>query len=117
MPKQDVLRTDKPWGYELLYARTDRYAGKLLHIDKGKRLSRQYHVKKEETLFVQAGVMELEITTPTGIERHVLEPGASFHLPPGTIHRLTALEDTDVFEVSTTELDDVVRLADDYGRA
>lgn len=117
MPPQNVKKIDKPWGYELLYACTERYAGKILHIDRGQRLSRQFHRQKEETLFVHTGSMELEIGQGDSVEIKVLSAGECFHLPPGTIHRMTAIEDTDVLEVSSPELDDVVRLEDDYGRS
>src|SRR6185369_519922 len=96
MPSQNITRVPKPWGYELIYARTGRYAGKVLHVDKGKRLSRQYHEKKEETLYVQSGLLELEIGPEAKLERHELRPGDCFHLPPGTIHRMRAIEDTDI---------------------
>jgi mannose-6-phosphate isomerase len=117
MPAQNVVRVPKPWGYELIYARTSRYAGKVLHVDKGKRLSRQYHRVKEETLYIQTGLLELEIGPTSAPERIELKPGDCFHLPPETIHRMTALEDTDILEVSSPELEDVVRIEDDYGRA
>jgi mannose-6-phosphate isomerase len=108
----------KPWGHELIWAQTERYVGKILHIKKGERLSLQYHVKKDETVMVLSGKMAfehyLEGQEPTTT---VLEPRVPFHVPPGLRHRMIALEDTDVVEVSTTELDDVVRLEDKYGRA
>ena len=109
---------DKPWGNELIWAVTDRYVGKILHIKKGHSLSLQYHVKKDETVMVLSGKMAFvhygEGEPPTTT---VLEPRVPFHVTPGLRHRMTALEDTDVVEVSTTELDDVVRLEDQYGRA
>lgn len=108
---------DKPWGHELIWAVTDRYVGKVLHIKKGHSLSLQYHVKKDETVMVLRGKMafthyrdgEPPVVTELG-------PNQPFHVTPGLRHRMTALEDTDVVEVSTTELDDVVRLEDKYGR-
>jgi quercetin dioxygenase-like cupin family protein len=114
-------RVEKPWGHELWWARTDRYVGKLLHVKKGHSLSLQYHEVKDETILVQSGRLLFE-TRPAGREeepltRHELGPGDAFHITPGTVHRMTGLEDTDVFEVSTPELDDVVRLEDRYGRA
>jgi quercetin dioxygenase-like cupin family protein len=114
-------RVEKPWGHELWWARTDRYVGKLLHVKKGHSLSLQYHEVKDETILVQSGRLLFEMR-PAGREgeeltRHELGPGDSFHIAPGTVHRMTGLEDTDVFEVSTPELDDVVRLEDRYGRA
>jgi len=113
-------RVEKPWGHELWWARTERYVGKLLHVKKGHSLSLQYHRVKDETILVQSGRLLFE-TRPADSEgelaRHELGPGDSFHITPGTVHRMTGLEDTDVFEVSTPELDDVVRLEDRYGRA
>jgi len=117
MSRQSPIRIAKPWGYELLYARTAGYAGKILHITRGGRLSRQYHESKEETIYVFAGRMELEIGEGGSMQRLVLGPGEGYHLAPGTIHRMIGLEDTDVLEVSSPELDDVIRLQDDYGRA
>ena len=111
-----ATRVDKPWGYELIWAHTDRYVGKILHITKGHKLSLQYHEVKDETIFVAKGEMDLVIVE-NGVERteKMLE-GDFRHLPTGTIHRMVAVEDCDVFEVSTPELDDVVRLQDEYGR-
>ena len=111
-----MRRVDKPWGYELIWAHTERYVGKLLHIDRGQKLSRQYHRVKDETFFVQQGEMQLEIGQGTDQRALRLGPGESFHCPPGTVHRMVALSDVDVIEVSTPELDDVVRLEDAYGR-
>ena len=107
----------KPWGHETVWARTDRYVGKILHVRAGESLSLQYHREKEETMRVLTGAVALEVGGERG-ERHRvrLGPGEGFHLPPGTRHRMTALEDADVLEVSTPELDDVVRLDDRYGR-
>ncbi len=111
-----MRRVDKPWGHELIWAETSRYVGKLLHIRAGERLSRQYHRIKEETLFLQSGEMDLEIGPAESIERRRMQKGDVFHVLPGTIHRMIAVTDTDVLEVSTPELDDVVRLEDVYGR-
>ena len=112
-------RVEKPWGYEIWWARTDRYVGKLLHIRKGESLSLQYHRVKDETVLVHGGKLLFE-TRPAGEEgelrRLEMKPGDVFHVTPGTVHRMTALEDCDVAEVSTPELDDVVRLEDRYGR-
>jgi mannose-6-phosphate isomerase len=114
----DVKRVDKPWGYELLYALTDRYCGKVIFIRGGEELSLQFHRVKDETLYVQSGRVEFEIGDPgKPVDREVVGPGSAFHLQPGTVHRLRALEDTVVLEVSTPELDDIVRLEDRYGRA
>jgi len=113
---RDVLRVSKPWGYELIFAKTARYVGKILHINQGQTLSLQYHNVKEETLFVVRG--ELKLTIESDGDRRVLplREGESFHIPPRLIHRMEAVVDTDVAEVSTPELDDVVRLEDRYGR-
>ena len=117
LDKAEVIRVDKPWGHELIFAHTARYAGKLLCIRKGHRLSKQYHVRKEETFFLQAGRVRVELEAPDGTARVViLEPGEALHLVPGTRHRTEAMEESVIFEVSTPELDDVVRLSDDYGR-
>ena len=105
-------RIEKPWGYELIWAKTGRYVGKMLHINAGESLSLQYHERKEETILVQTGRMQLRL----GDQSLVLTPGDRAHIPPRTVHRMTALEPCDVIEVSTAELDDVVRLEDHYGR-
>lgn len=111
-------RIDKPWGHEELWALTDSYAGKLLHVRAGHRLSLQHHVCKEETLRVMSGRMRLEIgSNPSRLTSEEHGPGGVFHLPPGTVHRFTAITDCVLVEVSTTQLDDVVRHSDDYGRA
>jgi len=107
----------KPWGHETIWARTDRYVGKILHVRAGESLSLQYHRVKEETMRVLAGVVSLEVGSDDGPRRTIrLGPGDGWHLPPGTRHRVTAIEEADVLEVSTPELDDVVRLEDRYGR-
>jgi mannose-6-phosphate isomerase-like protein (cupin superfamily) len=111
-----MRRVDKPWGYELIWAHTERYVGKLLHIDRGHKLSRQYHRTKDETFFVQHGEMQLEVGEGPAPRVLRLGAGESFHCPPGTVHRMVAVSDVDVIEVSTPELDDVVRLEDAYGR-
>ena len=113
-------RVEKPWGHELWWARTDRYVGKILHVKRGESLSLQYHNVKDETIMLQAGRLLFE-TRPTGEEGELrkveMQPGDVFHITPGTLHRMTAIEDCDIVEVSTPELDDVVRLEDRYGRA
>jgi mannose-6-phosphate isomerase len=112
-----VKRVPKPWGYELIFAKTERYVGKILHIDRGESLSLQYHEIKEETLFVVAGELKLTIEIDGERRELPLHAGEAFHIAPRTIHRMEAIEDTDVAEVSTPELDDVVRLEDRYGRS
>ena len=111
-----MRRVDKPWGHELIWAHTPRYVGKILHIKAGERLSRQFHRVKDETLYVQAGVMLLEVGPAESCEVRRMAAGDVFHVTPGTIHRMVAETDVDVLEVSTPELDDVVRLEDVYGR-
>ena len=113
-----VRQIPKPWGYELVWAHTDRYVGKILHVRAGEALSLQYHRQKEETLRVLSGRLRLEVAAGPDVPIEVVElgPGEGWHVPPGTRHRMTAIADTDVLEVSTPELDDVVRLEDRYGR-
>jgi mannose-6-phosphate isomerase-like protein (cupin superfamily) len=113
----DIRRVPKPWGYELIFAHTDRYVGKILHINKGESLSLQYHEMKDETLFVVSGELRLTLEWNGERRERPLRAGEAFHIPPRLIHRMEAVVDTDVAEVSTTELDDVIRLEDRYGRA
>ncbi|MDQ3875556.1 MAG: cupin [Actinomycetota bacterium] len=115
----EPYREEKPWGWELIWALTERYCGKLIFLRSGHALSLQFHNAKDESWYVQQGRAQLELAGPGEriTESEVLAPGAAFHLPPGTVHRLTAIEDTLVLEVSTPEVDDVVRLEDRYGRA
>ena len=111
-------RVDKPWGYELRWAVTDRYLGKLLHINAGHSLSLQYHVQKDETIFVAGGELDLVLEDDSGsVRTHRLTPGMSARVRPGRRHRFEAVTDADLFEVSSPEIDDVVRLEDRYGRA
>ena len=116
--KGAAIRVDKPWGYEEIWARTDRYVGKLLFVRQGHRLSLQHHEVKEETLRLMSGRIEVALgTSPTTLEHLELGPSDRIHLPPYTVHRFTALEDSLLVDVSTPELDDVVRHSDDYGRS
>jgi mannose-6-phosphate isomerase len=116
--RADATRVDKPWGYELRWGITDRYAGKILHVKKGEALSLQYHERKDEFQYVIKGAVDIELGGTDGtLTKHRFQAGDTLHITPGTRHRLTAVEDTDIFEVSTPELDDVVRLEDRYGRA
>ena len=111
-------KVDKPWGYELRWAITDRYLGKVLHLKRGEALSLQYHERKDECQYVVRGAIDMEVGGPDReMTTHRMRAGDTVHLTPGTRHRLTAIEDTDIFEVSTAEIDDVVRLEDRYGRA
>ncbi len=111
------FRVDKPWGYELIWARTERYVGKILHVKAGHALSCQYHNVKDETLHVLQGELLLRLGQGSSRREIRFQPGESIHITPGTIHELEAISDTDVLEASTPELDDVVRLTDRYGRA
>jgi mannose-6-phosphate isomerase len=108
---------EKPWGYEIIWAHTDRYVGKILHINKGESLSYQYHVVKDETIRLLSGALEMDIETGGERLKVQLSPGDSLHIVPQMKHRMIAIEDCDVVEVSTPELEDVVRLEDRYGRA
>lgn len=110
-------RVDKPWGYELIWARTDRYAGKILHLTAGHVLSCQYHNLKDETMHVLQGELILRTQVPgsTMIERP-FRAGESVHIPAKLIHQIEAIVDSDVLEASTAELDDLVRITDRYGR-
>jgi mannose-6-phosphate isomerase-like protein (cupin superfamily) len=111
-----MRRVDKPWGHELIWAETERYVGKILHIQAGQKLSRQYHNVKDETFLVQSGEMDLQIGEGPEMKTLRMKPNDAFHCPPKTIHRMVAVTDVDVIEVSTPELSDVVRLEDAYGR-
>ena len=112
----DVTRVDKPWGYELHWAHTDRYVGKIIHVNKGHALSLQYHNVKDETIFLWSGKLLFEIEINGQLVRREMAPGEAVHVTPKTVHRMTALEDSDILEASTPELQDVVRLEDRYGR-
>ena len=109
-------KVNKPWGYELIWAHTDRYVGKILHINRGESLSYQFHRVKDETIRLLSGVLEMDLETNGEREKVRLAPGDCLHIVPGMKHRMSAVEDCDVLEVSTPELDDVVRLEDRYGR-
>ena len=114
----EPTRVDKPWGHELIWALTDVYCGKLLFVKAGESLSLQFHREKDESWFVHSGRAELEMAEP-GKKVPALEvvgAGAAFRIPPGTVHRVKALEDTTIIEVSTPQIEDVVRLEDRYGR-
>ena len=110
-------RTDKPWGHELLWACTDRYAGKILHVKAGHRLSVQYHEHKDESSYVLRGRLKLlKGSSADELEEREVGEGHCWRNRPGEVHTVEAVEDTDVLEVSTPQLDDVVRLSDGYGR-
>jgi mannose-6-phosphate isomerase-like protein (cupin superfamily) len=108
---------NKPWGYETIWAETDRYAGKILFVREGKRLSLQLHRVKDEWIYIIRGRLRLTLEAEDGtLEEIDLNPGESRRIPPGRRHRFAGLEDCELVEVSTPELDDVVRLEDDHGR-
>jgi mannose-6-phosphate isomerase len=111
-------RVDKPWGHELVWALTEDYCGKILFVRAGESLSLQFHRAKDESWYVLEGRAELELGSPGqgALDLEVIGPGRAFRFRPGTVHRVRALEDTRVLEVSTPQLDDVVRLDDRYGR-
>jgi mannose-6-phosphate isomerase-like protein (cupin superfamily) len=115
----DVRRVEKPWGYELIWALTDVYCGKVLFVKAGHALSLQFHREKDESWLVQAGRAKLELgdAGESVLREEVVGPGAAFRYRPGTVHRVTAVEDTTILEVSTPHLDDIVRLEDAYGRS
>ncbi|MEO8216127.1 MAG: cupin domain-containing protein [Acidobacteriota bacterium] len=114
-PRQ-VTHITKPWGYELIFGKTERYVGKILHVNEGESLSLQYHVVKEETLYLIAGRVRLRLSDASDDRTVIMEVGDCYHIPPGLVHQIEALEAADIVEVSTPELDDVVRLEDRYGR-
>ena len=111
-------RVEKPWGWELIWAETGVYVGKILFVRAGESLSLQFHREKDESWFLQSGRARLELgrAGQSVLQEEVIGPGAAFHYEPGTVHRVTAVEDTTILEVSTPHLDDVVRLEDRYGR-
>ncbi len=112
-----ITKTEKPWGYELLWAETEHYVGKILHINRGEKLSLQYHKIKDETIMVVSGEMRFEVEEKGKMVVLILRPYEPYHIKPMTKHRMEAVTDCDVFEVSTPHLSDVVRLEDKYGRA
>ncbi len=116
--RHEPRRIDKPWGWELIWAEAEQYVGKLLFVRAGQSLSLQYHEQKDESWLVHEGRATLELGEVGGaLETVEIGPGDAFRFRPGTVHRVTAVEDTLVLEVSTPHLDDVVRLEDRYGRA
>jgi mannose-6-phosphate isomerase-like protein (cupin superfamily) len=115
--RSEETRVDKPWGYEIRWAVTDRYLGKILHINRGEALSLQYHERKDEWILLVKGAIDFESgSDERSLRTRRLQTGDSVHITPGTRHRMTAIEDTDIFEVSTPDIEDVVRLEDRYGR-
>jgi mannose-6-phosphate isomerase len=111
-----VITVPKPWGHEIIWAHTDRYLGKLLHINAGHALSVQYHDRKDETVHLLSGELIHRVKLGDVLEDVHLTRGESFRITPGTVHQMEAVTDCDVLEASTSEMDDVVRLEDRYGR-
>jgi mannose-6-phosphate isomerase len=113
-----VTRVPKPWGHETIWAQSERYVGKILHINAGHELSVQYHNRKDETVYLLSGeiVYRVQRDGDDILDDMKLKVGESFRITPGTIHQMIAVTDCDVLEVSTPEIDDVVRLSDRYGR-
>jgi mannose-6-phosphate isomerase len=111
-------KVEKPWGHELIWAESEQYVGKLLFVKAGESLSLQFHRVKDESWLIQTGRVKLELGSAGDamLEEEVVGAGSTFRFRPGTVHRVTALEDTTILEVSTPQLDDVVRLEDRYGR-
>lgn len=114
----EVRRVPKPWGYEIIWAHTDRYVGKILHVNAGQALSVQYHEVKDETVYLLTGELKYWVQLPGESELRDmhLQPGDAFHISPGTVHYMEAVTDCDILEASTPEIDDVVRIKDRYGR-
>ena len=114
----ETRRIEKPWGHELIWAVTDLYVGKVLFVAAGHSLSLQFHREKDEAWYVQSGRAKVELgeAGEAVLVEEIVTAGAAFRFEPGTVHRVTALEDTTILEVSTPHLDDVVRLEDSYGR-
>jgi len=110
-------RVEKPWGYELVWARTDRYVGKILHIEPGQILSLQYHNKKDETIHVLRGEIIFRVQVDGKLTEKRMREGESYHITPPTVHQMEAVTAADLLEASTPEVDDVVRLKDRYGRS
>ena len=116
--KAEITKVEKPWGYELIFAKTKDYVGKILFVKKGQRLSLQYHNEKEETIFLQSGKLLFVFEETIGSLKEIeMLPGEAHHIPSKRQHRMVAIEDCTIFEVSTPQLNDVVRLEDVYGRA
>jgi mannose-6-phosphate isomerase-like protein (cupin superfamily) len=109
-------KIDKPWGYELIWAKSERYVGKILHVKAGQVLSLQYHNQKDETMHVLSGELILRTRPGTDLVARAFKAGESVHIPPTLVHQIEAVVDSDVLEASTPELDDLVRLEDRYGR-
>jgi mannose-6-phosphate isomerase-like protein (cupin superfamily) len=114
--RAEVKRVPKPWGYEIIWAHTDRYVGKVLHIEAGHALSVQYHERKDETVYLLSGELIYWVKVDGEMRDMKLKVGEAFRITPGTVHYMEAVTDCDVLEASTPDLDDVVRISDRYGR-
>ncbi len=114
--RAEVVVVKKPWGHEVIWAHTDKYVGKVLHINAGHELSVQYHNRKDETVYLLSGEMIYRVQDGDELRDVELKQGQSYRITPGTIHQMVAVTDCDVLEASTPDLDDVVRLSDKYGR-
>ena len=110
-------RVEKPWGHELIWAHTERYIGKILHVRAGHALSLQYHERKDETIHLLRGRLRFLVgTSKDDLKEVALQEGDSYHITPGTVHLMEAITDVDILEASTSDMEDVVRLEDRYGR-
>ena len=112
----EVLTVPKPWGHETIWAHTDKYVGKILHVKAGQALSVQYHNRKDETIHLLSGELIYRVRLGQALEDVTLKRGESFRITPNTVHQMEAVTDCEILEASTSELDDVVRLEDRYGR-
>jgi mannose-6-phosphate isomerase-like protein (cupin superfamily) len=110
-------RVEKPWGYELIWAKTEKYVGKILHVEPGHLLSLQYHERKDETIYMLTGEIIFRVQEGGNLVERRMKEGENYHITPGTIHQMEAIVPSDMLEASTPELDDVVRIEDRYGRA
>ncbi len=118
MKQTEIKDIPKPWGKEIWFANQPEYTGKILCITKGHRYSLQYHERKKETQYLLKGSIKFSLgPSADALEEHFMKPGDKLDIYPGTVHRAEALEDSEILEVSTSDLDDVVKLADDYGRS
>lgn len=112
----NVVIVKKPWGHEIIWAHTDRYVGKILHINAGHALSVQYHNRKDETVYLLSGTLTYRVKVGDEMRDMHLKKGDAFRITPGTVHSMEAVSDCEILEASTPDLDDVVRLSDRYGR-
>jgi mannose-6-phosphate isomerase-like protein (cupin superfamily) len=114
--KELPYRVEKPWGHEIIWARTDRYVGKILHVEAGHVLSLQYHERKDESIYVLSGEIILRLQQGDTLIERRLAQGEAFHIQPTVVHQFEAVVTSDLLEASTPEIDDVIRLKDRYGR-